>query len=571
MKKHNKPYLSVAILSMMAIFCLVVTLALLGCSDEFEDAVNNDHGFLNVALVWEDKIDSTDEIESVNLWVYDKTGALSIDKKFNSALELALQEYELAAGNYVVVIGVNVTDPIEANQITTSEDLKEELARQAQLYEQTYYGDKTAEVVAGESRGVYVPLHDKPQNDNSLCERCNAENPEAEHNYLCGIHSCVEGIVADEHKAESCGTEGHFVCDEKDHTTKLDCEHFACADGEHGKLGCGHYACADGEHEKLGCGHYACQRGNHTTMFDCGHYTCQGGAHEKLDCGHFACYSNGDHSKLDCGHFACYREGDHVKLDCGHYVCKSTGNHSKLGCGHFACAGGYHNKLNCGHFTCDEDFGDKSHSTQPCGHYLCLGAHSTLNCGHFGCEEGNHSDKLDCGHLACTDGEHGKLQCGHYACLEGSHFGLACGHYACADGQHGRLACGHDSCDGNDHTKLDCGHTACTEGDHSMLDCGHYECGDEDHIPLDCGHIACDEEYGVQDCGHCLCEGRHYLCRVCSNYNCENREIPHEEYYCGHILCGETMEDGHIECEYCYDCITYGTHSESGCEPPPEQ
>ena len=145
------------------ILCAVFLLA--ACDKDVHDEPKFGNGFLSVALIWEDKINSTDEIESIDLWVFDKTGALTVDKKYTSASELALQKYELTAGNVTVVIGVNVNEPIEARHTATVEDLKYELARQCALYEMTFYGDKTAEVVNGESRAVYVSLHDKPHED----------------------------------------------------------------------------------------------------------------------------------------------------------------------------------------------------------------------------------------------------------------------------------------------------------------------------------------------------------------------------------------------------------------------
>ncbi len=147
------------------ILCAVFLLA--ACDKDVHDEPKSGNGFLSIALIWEDKLNSTDEIESVNLWIYDNTGALSVDEKYTSANELALEKYELAAGNVVVVIGVNVNEPIEAQQSFTPEDLKYELARQCVFYELSFYGDKPAEVVNGESRAVYVPLHDRPQ-DSSI-------------------------------------------------------------------------------------------------------------------------------------------------------------------------------------------------------------------------------------------------------------------------------------------------------------------------------------------------------------------------------------------------------------------
>ncbi len=147
------------------LYIICAFLSLTACDKDVHDEPKAGNGFLSVALIWEDKFNSTDEIESVNLWIYDKTGALSVDKKYTSANELALQKYETQAGNVVVVIGVNVSEPIEAQHSFTPEDLKYELARQCALYEMTFYGDKTAEVVNGESRAVYVSLHDKPHDD----------------------------------------------------------------------------------------------------------------------------------------------------------------------------------------------------------------------------------------------------------------------------------------------------------------------------------------------------------------------------------------------------------------------
>ncbi len=150
------------------LYIICTALLFAACDKDVHDEPKAGNGFLSVGLIWEDKLNSTDEIESINLWIYDKTGALSVDKKYTSANELALQKYEMQAGNVVVVIGVNMNEPIEAQHTATVEDLKFELARQSILYEMTFYGDKTAEVVNGESRVVYVPLHDKPQDDSFI-------------------------------------------------------------------------------------------------------------------------------------------------------------------------------------------------------------------------------------------------------------------------------------------------------------------------------------------------------------------------------------------------------------------
>lgn len=147
------------------LYILCAVFLLTACDKDVHDEPKAGNGFLSVALIWEDKFNSTDEIESVNLWIYDKTGALAVDKKYASANELALEKYELAAGNVAVVIGVNVGEPVEAQHTSTPEDLKYELARQCVLYEMTFYGDKTAEAVNGESRAVYVSLHDKSHDD----------------------------------------------------------------------------------------------------------------------------------------------------------------------------------------------------------------------------------------------------------------------------------------------------------------------------------------------------------------------------------------------------------------------
>ncbi len=147
------------------IYIALALLMLASCNKDVHDEPKAGNGFLSVALVWEDKFNSTDGIESVNLWIYDKSGALSVGEKFLSASELALQKYEMQAGNVSIVIGVNVNEPVGAQYTSTPEDLKYELARQCALYEMTFYGDKTAEAVNGESRAVYVPLHDKPHDD----------------------------------------------------------------------------------------------------------------------------------------------------------------------------------------------------------------------------------------------------------------------------------------------------------------------------------------------------------------------------------------------------------------------
>ncbi len=135
------------------------------CDKDAHETPKAGHGFLSVALIWEDKLNTTDEIESVHLWIYDKTGTLALEQRYTSPNELALQKYELSAGNVAVAIAVNLGEAVEAQHNATIEDIKYELARQCALYEMMFYGDKTAEAVNGESRGVYVPLHDKPHDD----------------------------------------------------------------------------------------------------------------------------------------------------------------------------------------------------------------------------------------------------------------------------------------------------------------------------------------------------------------------------------------------------------------------
>ncbi len=145
------------------IICAIIALA--SCDKAVHDEPKTGNGFLSIALIWDDQLNSTDEIESVHLWIYNASGELAIERKYPSASDLALQKYELAKGNITVVVAVNVSEPIEVKHTATIDDLKYELARQSYLYEMTFYGDKTAEVVNGESRAVYVPLHDKPLDD----------------------------------------------------------------------------------------------------------------------------------------------------------------------------------------------------------------------------------------------------------------------------------------------------------------------------------------------------------------------------------------------------------------------
>ncbi len=151
------------------LYIIYTVLLLAACDKDVHNKPAAGKGFVSVALVWEDKLNSTDEIESINLWIFDKTDALSVNEKYSSAAELALQRFELQAGEITVVAAVNVNEPIESQHSSTPEDLKFELARQCALYEMTFYGSKTAEVVNGESRAVYVPLNDKPH-ENTFIE-----------------------------------------------------------------------------------------------------------------------------------------------------------------------------------------------------------------------------------------------------------------------------------------------------------------------------------------------------------------------------------------------------------------
>ncbi len=257
------------------------------------------------------------------------------------------------------------------------------------------------------------------------------------------------------------------------------------------------------------------------------------------------------------GVFASLEEQKEHFLPCGEHICSAdqvADEHKAAPCqkeGHFLCDTVNHKAAICGedgHYNCEE-----VHTQLLCKHFACAtGNHTNLNCGHYACQKGDHT-QLACKHFACRGGDHTKLDCGHYACQQGDHIQLGCKHYACQDGDHAQLGCKHYACQGGDHTQLPCKHYACAEGSHHTMKCGHY---------------ACDKEYGMQGCGHCKCEGEHYRCPICQEWNCADFSYPHELYYCGHILCNETMEEGHTECEHCGSCTTYGTHSAAGCVFP---
>ncbi len=149
--------------NLLYVMCAVLLLG--ACEKNVHDEPKAGNGFLSVALIWEDKFNSADEIKNVNLWIYDMAGKLAAERMYLSTAELSLQKYEIEAGSVAVVIGVNVNDPVVKKHTAKIEDLKFELARQCAKYGETYYGDKAAEVVDGESRVVYVSLHDKPHDD----------------------------------------------------------------------------------------------------------------------------------------------------------------------------------------------------------------------------------------------------------------------------------------------------------------------------------------------------------------------------------------------------------------------
>ncbi len=161
-------------------------------------------------------------------------------------------------------------------------------------------------------------------------------------------------------------------------------------------------------------------------------------------------------------------------------------------------------------------------------------------------------------------------ECGHYQCIEGYRSGLnhvkaPCGHYSCTENfyrtDHTKSACGHFVCDENysklTHEKDSCGHYICDEKTHTAAACkvsGHYVCSGE-HTIRQCGkHYACDKSKVTMFCGHCECLLEEF-----------NEKYIHEEYYCGHIMCGEKLDPAHKECEYCDQCLSYGTHSKDGC------
>ncbi len=152
------------IICCLLIFLLACPL-FVSCDRDAYDSPVSGKGFFSTALIWEDKFDSTDEIQKVNLWIFTHDGKLAVEKSYNNPNELALDKYELVQGLCNVIVGVNITEPIEDIHKSTPEDLVHELERQAALYEETYCGSKTAEVVNGESRAAYVPLDDKQREE----------------------------------------------------------------------------------------------------------------------------------------------------------------------------------------------------------------------------------------------------------------------------------------------------------------------------------------------------------------------------------------------------------------------
>ncbi len=147
------------------IYIALTIFALSACDKDVHDEPKPGSSFVSVALAWEDRLNSTEDIENVNIWIYDKTGALVVDKEYPSAAELASHSYEIAAGQITVVVGMNVEEQLEANHKATPEGLKFELARQCVLYEMTFYGDKTLAVSDGAKTVVVLGLHDKPHDD----------------------------------------------------------------------------------------------------------------------------------------------------------------------------------------------------------------------------------------------------------------------------------------------------------------------------------------------------------------------------------------------------------------------
>ncbi len=145
------------------IMCAVLLLT--ACDKDAHDEPQPGNSFVAVALMWEDKLNSTDDIQGIDLWIYDKTGKLVVEEQYPSALELASHSHEVASGNIAVVVGLNVKEPLKAAHTATPADLKFELARQCALYEMTYYGDKTSTVDNGAKTIVVLGLHDKPQDN----------------------------------------------------------------------------------------------------------------------------------------------------------------------------------------------------------------------------------------------------------------------------------------------------------------------------------------------------------------------------------------------------------------------
>ena len=91
--------------------------------------------------------------------------------------------------------------------------------------------------------------------------------------FACGVHSS-------EDPGDSANSDDHEM---------LNCGNYACHAG-HGLGACGEHCICTGDHSKMACGHYGCEIGyfiDHTTQ---------------LDCGHYACTATGDHSQLACGH-----------------------------------------------------------------------------------------------------------------------------------------------------------------------------------------------------------------------------------------------------------------------------
>lgn len=91
-------------------------IAIMALPASCDDDAHKDERGVAIALSWQDEADQGTAINDILLWIYKEDGEAVGEYRYGNAKEIASTLYELEAGDYVLIAGVNLVSPFSVGQ-----------------------------------------------------------------------------------------------------------------------------------------------------------------------------------------------------------------------------------------------------------------------------------------------------------------------------------------------------------------------------------------------------------------------------------------------------------------------